>query len=89
MSKFKDEIAQKLFVHLDKTLSPESKAKLTPSLTSEIIYSVTDFVLIERFNSIFDQAIGLEKALIETQNKTQKEDELEESESFMKELKNL
>lgn len=87
MSKFKDEIAEKLFAHLDKHLSYEMKTILTPTLISEIIYNTVDFITIEKLNAIFDQAIELQKALDKSQQR--KDEHSEDEDSFMSDLKNL
>lgn len=86
MSKFKDEIAEKLFQHLDKNLSVELKAQLTPTIVSELIYHSADFITIEKLNAIFDQAIELQKALTNSQVEV---DTDEDEECFMSDLKKL
>jgi hypothetical protein len=86
MSKFKDEIAEKMFLYLDKNLSSEVKAVLTPTLITELIYHSADFVVAQRLNDIFDSAIILHKAILKWKAE---EDSEEEDESFISLLKKV
>jgi hypothetical protein len=78
----RDELALEIFDHLKRKLSDETKAKLSSSEIREIVYTVSDFVLIEQFNTIFDHLHKFQNALIE------ESPELEESD-FMEELKKI
>src|SRR5690606_29381839 len=86
MSKFKDEIAKKLFRHLDDNLSYEVKSILTSTLVAEVVHHSSDFIELQRLNDIFDSAIKLQEALIQAQRKKDSE---ECEDTFMGELKNL
>ena len=79
----RDELAEEIFNHLDKKLSDETKAKLSSSETREIVYSLSDFVLVENFNTIFDHLEKFQKAIIEVEY-----EEVVESD-FVEELKKI
>jgi hypothetical protein len=79
----RDEIAEEIFEHLDKKLSAETKSKLSSYDTREIVYSLSDYVLIENFNTIFDHLEKFQKAILEAD-----EEEVIESD-FIEELKKV
>lgn len=78
----RDELAREIFDHLDRTLSPETKQRLSSSDTREIIYIFSDFVIIESFNTIFDHLEKFQNALIE-------QDEESEESDFVDDLKKI
>jgi len=80
----KDELVEEIFDHLDRTLSEETKRRLSSSETREIIYTLSDFIIIENFNTIFDHLEKFQNALIQTDD-----DDEEVVSGFVDELKKI
>jgi hypothetical protein len=79
----KDELALEIFAHLDRSLSDETKAKLSSSDTREIVLTLSEYILIENFNTIFDHLHKFQTALLT------KDDTEENQSDFMDELKKI
>jgi hypothetical protein len=80
----KDELALEIYAHLDRKLSEETKRKLSSSDTREIILTISEYVLIENFNTIFDHLHKFQTALLESNDSS-----CEEESDFMNELKKI
>jgi hypothetical protein len=77
----RDEIAESIFDFLDRKLSTDFKRRIPSSDVKEIVYILSDYIVIENFNAIFDHLHKFQTALM-----TQEE---ESDSDFLTQLKNI
>lgn len=76
--KTRDRVAKEIFEHLNRKLSDETKGRLSSSETRELVYALSEYVIIENFNTIFDHLHKFQTALIEAEPETEESDFIED-----------
>jgi hypothetical protein len=77
----KDEVAESIFDFLDRKLSTDFKRRVPSSDMKEIVYILSDYIVIENFNAIFDHLHKFQTAIMT------KEEDFESD--FLDQLKNI